>query len=49
MERVRDDEGRVACMHNTPILGLINIRKTDRARSDDTHVADSDMRYAGLG
>jgi len=44
MERVRDQEGRVASVHNTPILGLINISKTDLARSDGTHFADPDMR-----
>jgi hypothetical protein len=44
MERVRDGEGRTASVHNTPILGLINIAKTDLARSEGTRFADPDMR-----
>ena len=44
MERVRDQEGCTASVHNTPILGLINIAKTDLARSDGTRFADPEMR-----
>ena len=44
MEPVRDQQGRTASLHNTPIFGLINIDRTDLARSDGTRFADPDMR-----
>lgn len=44
MEPVKDGEGRTASVHNTPILGLINIAKTDLVRSEGTAFADPEMR-----
>ena len=44
MERVRNQEGRAASIRNTPILGLVNISRTDSGHSDGTHFANSEIR-----
>lgn len=44
LEPVKDEAGRTASVHNTPILGLIEIDRTDLARADGSRFADPEMR-----
>lgn len=44
LQRIIDEAGRQAAVLNAPVLGAIDIERSDLARGDGSHFADPEMR-----